>query len=46
MTNHLNSNLLYNAVNYGDLTNKTLEENKGSDLRNRDKLIDKNLFTI
>ena len=23
--------LLYNAVNYGDLTNKTLEENKGSD---------------
>jgi hypothetical protein len=26
MTHHLNSNLFYNAVNYGDLTNKTLEE--------------------
>jgi hypothetical protein len=31
MTHHLNSNLLNNAVDYGDLTNKTLEENKGSD---------------
>ena len=43
MTHHLNSNLFHNAVDYGDLTNKTLEENK---VPIKGIGIDKNLFAI
>jgi hypothetical protein len=33
MTHHSNSNLLYNTVNYGDLTNKNIGRKQGLRLK-------------